>query len=280
MNITYLTLPAIFLFSGIANAEQTAAEQAIAAVKELCLAGSQYDLKADAKGNLSFSKLLPGAFGNVSVNARSSPGAAAIFDDKVRRLADSDIRDCIKPHIPKIIDAILSGGAPLSTQQKDVLRAPSKSTPKPNTQSKLDSSTSSSAAPAASRDRQSNDEKLIDELQPSLSFVVGGDALSSDSIVSLRLLALKLLPHKAVVIKLIPYASRDLRDTPLSPASMALALKRQAKVRDFLMQAGLPSTQIVFVRNQVYGNTTDEVFDNEGHQLEKGLSVELSQNDA
>jgi hypothetical protein len=40
---------------------------------------------------------------------RHSSGAAAIFDDKVRRFADEDIRACIKPYIERIIDAILGG---------------------------------------------------------------------------------------------------------------------------------------------------------------------------
>jgi hypothetical protein len=85
------------------------AAQAIAAVKALCLAGSQFDLKADASGNLTLLKLTPGGQGSVSVNVRESSGAAAIFDDKIRVVADADIRDCIRPYIEKIVDAILTG---------------------------------------------------------------------------------------------------------------------------------------------------------------------------
>jgi hypothetical protein len=83
------------------------AAAAISAVKQLCLAGTQFDLKADARGNLTLEKLQPGGTGSVSVNVRNSTGAAAIFDDKVRQIADEDIRRCIQPHISKIVDAIL-----------------------------------------------------------------------------------------------------------------------------------------------------------------------------
>lgn len=86
------------------------AQQAIAAVKELCLVGTQYDLKLDANGNLALLRLAPGAQGSVAVDVRHSAGAAAIFDDKVRRFADEDIRQCIEPHIARIISAILGDG--------------------------------------------------------------------------------------------------------------------------------------------------------------------------
>ena len=84
------------------------AAAAISAVQQLCLAGTQFDLKADVNGNLTLLKLTPGGQGSVSVNVRNSTGAAAIFDDKIRQVADEDIRRCIQPYIARIIDAILS----------------------------------------------------------------------------------------------------------------------------------------------------------------------------
>ena len=90
------------------------AAAAISAVKQLCLAGTQFDLKADVNGNLMLLKLTPGAQGSATVNVRNSSGAAAIFDDKVRQVADEDIRRCIQPQISRIIDAILDGGESVS----------------------------------------------------------------------------------------------------------------------------------------------------------------------
>jgi hypothetical protein len=100
----------IFFFS-VAQA-QSKAERAISAVKELCLSGNQYDLKADAKGNLTLVKLAPGGEGSISVNVRQSSGAAAIFNDKIRQIADEDIRRCIQPHIKRIMDEILGETSP------------------------------------------------------------------------------------------------------------------------------------------------------------------------
>lgn len=86
-------------------------DRAIAAVKELCLSGKQFDLKVDAKGNISLIKLTPGAEGSVTVNARESAGAAAILDEKIRQIADEDIRRCISPHVTRILDSILGEGS-------------------------------------------------------------------------------------------------------------------------------------------------------------------------
>lgn len=98
----------IFMIVGFsAQADESKVDKAVRVVKELCLTGKQFDFKADAKGNLTFSKLVPGAEGSVSVNVRNSIGAAAIIDDKIRQIADEDIRNCIKPYIQRIIDAIL-----------------------------------------------------------------------------------------------------------------------------------------------------------------------------
>ena len=98
------------------SATNPRAAAAIAAVKQLCLAGTQFDLKADVSGNLTLLKLAPGANGAATVNVRNSTGAAAIFDDRVRQVADEDIRKCIMPQINRIIDAILTGGtAPAAT---------------------------------------------------------------------------------------------------------------------------------------------------------------------
>lgn len=90
-----------------AVAQETKADKAVRIVKELCLTGTQFDLKIDASGNLGFKKLTPSAAGSFSVNVRDSKGAAAIVDDKIRQIADEDIRNCIKPHITRIIDAVL-----------------------------------------------------------------------------------------------------------------------------------------------------------------------------
>jgi hypothetical protein len=112
-----LTTASVALPSGAdtdISATNPKAAAAISAVKQLCLSGTQFDLKADVKGNLQLIRLTPGAEGSASVNVRNSTGAAAIFDDKVRQVADEDIRNCIKPYIGKIVEAILGSDTTLS----------------------------------------------------------------------------------------------------------------------------------------------------------------------
>jgi hypothetical protein len=90
-----------------APADERRIDRAVAVVKELCLVGKQFDLSADASGNLTFRSLRPGGQGSVSVNVRESEGATAIFDQRLRVIADAETRACIEPHIPRIVDAIL-----------------------------------------------------------------------------------------------------------------------------------------------------------------------------
>ncbi|KAB8062961.1 hypothetical protein [Janthinobacterium violaceinigrum] len=102
-------LALVFVLSNSMAAESKV-DKAVSVVKELCLTGTQFDLKVDVNGNLSLKKITPGVNAVASVNVRNSSGAAAIFDDEVRRIADEDIRSCIKPYISQIINSILEEG--------------------------------------------------------------------------------------------------------------------------------------------------------------------------
>ncbi len=108
---------AIWLILGQAQTvDETRIDKAIRTVKEFCLYGTQFDLKADAKGNLTFKNLRqPGGEGSVSVNVRESKGAAAIFEEKLRIIADTAVRDCMRPHLPTIIRAILDQTEPTTS---------------------------------------------------------------------------------------------------------------------------------------------------------------------
>jgi hypothetical protein len=81
--------------------------------KEACLLGTQFDFGANVNGNVTFSDpTKPGAEGKASVNVRNSKGAAAIFEEKLRAVADQQTRDCMKPYIDQIFKAVLSVNAP------------------------------------------------------------------------------------------------------------------------------------------------------------------------
>lgn len=91
-------------------------DKAVKVVKELCLSGTQFDLHADAKGNVILQNLRkPGGEGSVSLNVRNSEGAAAIFDEKLRIIADDKVRDCMRSQLPRIIDAVLGKSASAGT---------------------------------------------------------------------------------------------------------------------------------------------------------------------
>ncbi len=140
------------------------------------------------------------------------------------------------------------------------------------------SASSSSTIRNASRQRRSKEEQLLEASQPAISFVVGQHTLARESVVYLQALARKLRGHTAVEIRLIPYVPREMQ--AFSMEANELAYKRQSMVRSMLIQAGLPSTRIVFVRGEAYGNTMDEVLDDAGQPIEWGLSVELAKRDA
>lgn len=272
MNIARLLFPiTVSLIFGSAIAQDSSPERAVALIKEMCLSGTQYDLKVDANGTLLFSKVRPGADVAVSFTARRSEGAAAIFDEKIRQLADSEIRDCMKPHIGRIVDAVLAKKASF----KEV-PTPSKSPPVTLPPKQGETSSVANVPTGKTRAKLNDEQALLKEPLPSVSFVVGQDAVSSESIAFLRTLAHRLSGYKTITVRLVPYASQGYRSNPLSAESSALAKSRQAEVSKILVKAGLPSTRIVHVRDQIYGNTSDEIFDGSGNPLEKGLSVELA----
>lgn len=260
-------LIALLCMSG-AFAEQQAAERAVAALKEMCLAGAQYDLQVDTDGNLSFFKLTPGAKLHATVNARKSSGAAAILDSGIRRLADADIRECMKPQIPKIIAAILAE-APRRAQGSGG-NAPSipKSSPTQTPLSKVKAKRGQTETAAYLPTVQVPDEVLW--------FVVGKDVLARESETALLKLSARILSAHDLSIYLVPKQSRQIRTDAFSGDALSLYFSRQQKVREILMRAGFPSVRVVFVRTRVEEKTLDAIYDDDGQPLEKGLSVEVS----
>lgn len=81
-------------------------DQALRVVKELCLSGKQYDLHVDAKGNIVIKKLMPGGEGSATVSQREAEGATAIYDEKLRIIADVQARECTKAQIPEVLKLI------------------------------------------------------------------------------------------------------------------------------------------------------------------------------
>ena len=82
------------------NQDQTT--QRLRFANELCLSGKQYDLHADAKGNIVIKKLTPGSQGYATITKREAEGATAIYDKKLEIIADLKARECIKASIREV----------------------------------------------------------------------------------------------------------------------------------------------------------------------------------
>src|SRR5205814_5534654 len=90
--------------SGHAQAPaQRQIDQALRMVKERCLSGKPYDLYADAKGNIVIKKLPPGGEGSATISKREAEGAKALYDEKLRIIADLQARECTKASIPAVL---------------------------------------------------------------------------------------------------------------------------------------------------------------------------------
>lgn len=87
--------------------DQGQIDKVVQVVKDLCLAGKQYDLYIDARGNIVIKSLQPGVEGYAAFSAREARGATAIYEEKLRIIADAEVRSCTREHLPRIIDAIL-----------------------------------------------------------------------------------------------------------------------------------------------------------------------------
>jgi hypothetical protein len=80
----------------------------VRAAKEACLIGTQVVFSADLSGNITLiNPAIPGDKGQIAVNARKAAGAAEIFDERLRIIADKQIQDCMKPYMEKVFKALL-----------------------------------------------------------------------------------------------------------------------------------------------------------------------------
>lgn len=120
---------------------------------------------------------------------------------------------------------------------------------------------------------------FLEKHQPPLLFVVGADSLYSESLTYLQTLARGLRDDRGIAVRLIPFTSREFHTQPFSTSAQELTFRRQSQIRSVLMQAGVLSAQIVFVTNRMYGNTSDQIFDDNGRPIEPGLDIELAKRD-
>lgn len=108
--------PSLFVLAMLAAApgfaggrlDQTVVDKLTRAAYNGCLVGSQYLLKAEAGGSVTFSNMKkPGGQADVTVDGRFGKGAVGHFNEKVRDTAERRTVNCLKPYTDKIFDYIL-----------------------------------------------------------------------------------------------------------------------------------------------------------------------------
>jgi len=116
-----IALGAFFIGMSSAHAQDDKVGAAVDVVRNLCLVGSEYNIEADATGNIRILSTKPSGEGSLSFNIRSSEGNPIDATSDLRIIADREVRECTAKHIGRIIDAIFSENPPStsSVEQKN-----------------------------------------------------------------------------------------------------------------------------------------------------------------
>ena len=90
-------------------------DKAVNLIRTLCLAGDGYEMSVDGNGNISIFKT--GVKGSLRYSTSNISGKIDVPDeDKVIEL--ENIRKCTSPHIPKLLDIVLSGNGSTYVEEK------------------------------------------------------------------------------------------------------------------------------------------------------------------
>ncbi|WP_420590164.1 hypothetical protein [Bacterioplanoides sp.] len=108
------------IFSNACFSEVTS-ENLVAAIRSLCLAGDEYQIKIEGDASLSIMK--KGAEGELTFSKRNINGITDIKQDDLKLKELDSIRKCIEPHVDKILnlmieEATLSNKKTLNTKIK------------------------------------------------------------------------------------------------------------------------------------------------------------------
>jgi LCCL domain len=100
---------ALFVLAGNSAlaADQATIDQVVNVAKIGCLLGNEYTFDAKANGDITFTKLRPGAEAGLHTNIKDDPGSPGIIDQQLRLIASQQIRDCMKPYVQKLAELIL-----------------------------------------------------------------------------------------------------------------------------------------------------------------------------
>jgi hypothetical protein len=102
--LVYIVVTALFVAAGrpALAVDQTTIDQVVNVAKIGCLLGNEYTFDAKANGEITFTKLRPGAEAGLHTNIKEDPGAPGIIDQQLKLIASQQIRDCMKPYVQKL----------------------------------------------------------------------------------------------------------------------------------------------------------------------------------
>jgi hypothetical protein len=89
------------------GADQGKIDQLTAVIERFCLSGAEYQLGADANGNINLQSLTPGSQGTINVNIRQQTGGVGYLREEIRSKVEDHVRGCMAPYISQLIDVIL-----------------------------------------------------------------------------------------------------------------------------------------------------------------------------
>ncbi|MEJ8846892.1 hypothetical protein [Variovorax rhizosphaerae] len=122
MNFRPITLVLYSFFASIAHAQDaTKVEQAIAFLRSACVtSGSTLEINGSGNGALQLRGTLPsGIQGSVQLSKREVEGLADAAS-QVSAAQATEMRNCMKPYIDKILTVMLTGGAVVGPDQMTI----------------------------------------------------------------------------------------------------------------------------------------------------------------
>jgi len=108
-SFVHIVVTALFVAAGrpALAVDQTTIDQVVNVAKIGCLLGNEFTFDAKANGDITFTKLRPGAEAGLHTNIKEDPGAPGIIDQQLKLIASQQIRDCMKPYVQKLAELIL-----------------------------------------------------------------------------------------------------------------------------------------------------------------------------
>ena len=92
--------------------DQKQLDQIVSVIESFCLSGKSYSITASINGNITLTKLMPGAAGSARTVVVDLKGGVGYTNEQIRLAFDLATRDCMSSYIKQIIDLIVAPPPP------------------------------------------------------------------------------------------------------------------------------------------------------------------------